>query len=351
MYLFVIGISGRFSEWCDAVAARLTERASGPIATVLANSLEELAIEAMRSGASHAVIASRQPAGSMRQALIEADCRFVVALEDPRTALLDLVAGRGIPLPEAIQTIASSSAAVERFAAAPGALVLHGSHHFAEPASAAIAIARHLGIEIDDAAVDQVASDLAREGTAETLDAATWWSGLSAAERDMTTGALSAYIDRRSADDPLSLTWTSELFFRGDRPEERLMEAIDITGRPRCLVQGPHIMLPAGAWSLSISLGFIREAAEHAFTVEVSTDRVLASGPVYTTNGHSAAINLDFTIDEATERPVAIRISSMRAAFGGAIAVEAATLARISPTPTISAVENVEDGDKGGAAG
>ena len=40
----------------------------------------------------------------------------------------------------------------------------------------------------------------------------------------------------------------------------------------------------------------------------------------------SAAVTLDFVLDEATEQPLAIRLSSRRAAFDGAIIGVAATL-------------------------
>jgi hypothetical protein len=43
-------------------------------------------------------------------------------------------------------------------------------------------------------------------------------------------------------------------------------------------------------------------------------------------------VTLDFALDESTDQPVAIRLSSQRAAFDGAIIGVAATLVQEAPT-------------------
>jgi hypothetical protein len=84
-------------------------------------------------------------------------------------------------------------------------------------------------------------------------------------------------------------------------------------------------MLPPGSWSLSLSALFSPEASEHEFGAEVWAERVLAQGMLVPREG-SAAVTLDFALDEATERPLEIRLSSRRAAFDGAIIGVVATL-------------------------
>jgi hypothetical protein len=328
MYLFVMGLPGRFSEWCERFTVRLAERALGPTTTFPANSLEELALGAIRSRASRAVVTSRQPGGLLREALVGADHRFVVAYDDPRTALVDLVLWQRVALPDAVQALASSCAALEPLVGAPGALVLQRNGNEARPAIAA-AIAAHLEIDADAAAIAGVVSELASESAGDPSDVAAWWGGLAAAEREMTTGALAPYVDESPGDaDPLSLLWTGALFFRGDRPGERMIEGVDITGRAHCLVHGPYIVLPVGSWSLSLNLRFTGEAAEHAFSAEVWTDKVLASALIQPEREGETAFALDFAIDGSTDQPVAIRISSMRAAFDGVIGVVGAALTR-----------------------
>ena len=60
MLYFVIGLPGRFTEWCDAATAEIVRRALGPTELVRADTLEEISLAMLRTGASRAVVASRQ---------------------------------------------------------------------------------------------------------------------------------------------------------------------------------------------------------------------------------------------------------------------------------------------------
>src|SRR5258707_15838576 len=124
MLVFVAGLAGRFREWCDAVVARLAERALGPTAVLRADTLDQISRSVIGGGASRAVVASRQPSGRLRAALVEAGRRFIVAIDDPRICLGQIVAGDGVELLAGIRTMAGACAAVEKFASAAGALRL-----------------------------------------------------------------------------------------------------------------------------------------------------------------------------------------------------------------------------------
>src|SRR5438132_10849463 len=87
MFLFVIGFPGRFTAWCDAVVAGLAERSLGPTDLMHADTLEELARNVLRSGASRAVVASRQGGGRLYRALVDIGQRFIVALDRKSTRL------------------------------------------------------------------------------------------------------------------------------------------------------------------------------------------------------------------------------------------------------------------------
>ena len=65
-----------------------------------------------------------------------------------------------------------------------------------------------------------------------------------------------------------------------------------------------------------------------SFAVEVCTDRSLAQGRMRPHEEGAAQIDLEFALDDAGEAPLTIRISTVRAAFDGAIAVTAARLDR-----------------------
>jgi len=329
MFLFVFGLPGRFAEWCDAVTARLARRALGQSELIGADTLEQIALNVIETGASQAVVSSRQPGGLLRAALVESGRNFIVALDDPGMVLADLVLGHGIALAAATRAVASSCAALIDYRSAPGALVLHCARDWPQPAATVAAMARHLEIAVDEREIAELVADLAAGETEQPHhDAFAWWNGLAAAEREMATGALLPYIEHQDDSPPPSVAWTHELFFVGDRPDECATDPIDITGRARCLLCGPYIMLPPGSWSVVLTMRFSRSAAEHEFLVEICTDRPLASGIIRPRQEGSAELTIDFVLDASTERPVNIRVSSQRAAFDGAIAVVAATLVR-----------------------
>lgn len=328
MFFFVFGLPGRFAQWCDALTVELAGLALGRTGLSHAETLDQLALNALSTGASHGVVAARQPGGKLRAALGDDRRDLIVALDDPRPALVDLVLGQGVGLAAATQAVASSCGALWDWAAMPGALILHAERDAAQPAETAAAIARHLRIAIDDAALAGILRDLAGASPVRPPhDTTQWWNALQPAEQQMMIGALEPYVgdDDRALS---AITWTRELFFLADRPTERVVGPVDITGRARRLFDGPHIMLPPGAWSLSLSARLSRGAVEHEFLVEITADRPLAAGTLSPQRDGRAEIRLDFVLDALTERPLAVRLSSTRAAFDGAILIDRVTLVR-----------------------
>jgi hypothetical protein len=326
MLFFVFGLPGGFAIWCEQTVAALVRRAGGAGGLIRGETLEQIAAGAIATGASQGIVSSRQPGGRLRTALLGTGAPFVVALDDPRTALIELVLGRGLGLPDAVQQLASSCAALRGLLAAPGTLTLRGDAETPPDAETIARIAHHLRLPVGEDDITELADALAPSVAVGTeLDAVAWWNGLELEEQELVLGALGPFIEGTPNGAPFSVSWGRELFFLGDRPDERATGPVDITGRARCLLQGPHIILPAGSWSLSLSALFSPNAAEHEFGAEVWTERVLAQGTLRPREG-SAAVTLDFALDEATEQPVAIRLSSRRAAFDGAIIGVAATL-------------------------
>jgi hypothetical protein len=329
MFLFVIGFPGRFAAWCDAVVAGLAERSLGPIDLMHANTLEELARNVLRSGASRAVVASRQGGGRLYQALVDIGRRFIVALDDPQMALADLVLSQGLEPAAAITAVASSCAGTGRYGSARGALVLWADRDGSDALATAAAIARHLQLPVSDAEIAGVVDDLERAGLKpERNDAIAWWAELPAAVRAIAEGALGAYLPSSTGRTPPAIIWARDLFFRGEQRSERATVPIDITGRARCLLHGPYIILPSGSWSLSLGLLFSREAAEHDFVVEVVAEQPLAQCTIRPHHEGRLETALAFTIGEEADHPVSIRLSTQRAAFDGAVALGEASLLR-----------------------
>ena len=332
MFCFVFGLPGGFAEWCEAVVIEAARLAGEPAELIRGDTLEEIALNAIGTRAANTVVASRQPGGRLAAAVVDSGRNFVVALDDPRTALIDLVVGRGIGFADAVQTLASSCAALIGIADAPRALVIYGGRDWPHRAATASAVARHLQLPIDEQCLTELA---ARAAIGDVMppgyDAAAWWSGLDPAEQQLAIGAMAPFVEGPADGLPLSITWGRELFFLGERPDQRVSGPVDVTGRARCLLHGPHIILPPGMWSLSLTVRLTRGAGEHEFLAEIHADRRLAGAMFRPQRDDSAAITLDFVLDPATEQPVALRISSQRAAFDGAIDVVGATLVRAAP--------------------
>lgn len=332
MLLFVVGPPGRFAEWCGAVTSRLAETVLERSAVICANTLEEIACNLLRSGISHGVVAASQPGGRLRRALAEAGRPFIVALEDPRAALADLVLRHGTEIATATRTVASSCAASLCFRETPGALVLRAGREGSDPLSTAAAIARHLEIEIGDGEVADMVSSLRTDGVVvEPGDVGAWWNGLAPGQRSLAEGALGPYLDGFTANGPGPISWAPELFFVGDRPNEQVTGGLDITGRVRCLLRGPQILLPPGHWSLSLALHVSPEAAEHRFLLEVTAGAALSRTIIQPGDAGTIRADLTLMLDELPERPIDLALSNERPAFAGQLSLLHVTLTRQSP--------------------
>jgi hypothetical protein len=327
MLYFVIGLPGRFTEWCDAASAEIVRRALGPTELVRADTLEEISLWMMRTGASRGVVASRQPGGRLRSALVEAGRAFLVVVEDPRTALAEAVQRRPNDVAAAAQLVASSCAGIIRYVSSPCALALFRDRDGGDLVNTARAIARHLTLNISDADIVELVSELAAAGLAfGRSDGAAQWEELGVEERRVVAGAVGPFVTYLATGNLPPITLERELFFLGDRPGERATGIIDVTGRARCVLDGPHIMLPPGSWSLLLKLLFSRETTEHDFLLEVVAGRQVASRTIRPHAEGVLEVNLPFALEATTDHPIAIRLSTQRAAFDGTVAVVEASL-------------------------
>ena len=257
MLFFVIGLPGRFAEWCESATARLAQHACGAAEPINADTLEEITDGLLRGGAAHGVVAARRPGGRVRRALIEAGRPFIVVLDDPWSSLAHLVARQGMAMAPATQLVASSCASVISFGAAPGALMLRAED--GDPQSLAAAIAEHLQLGIHSGEIAELVRTIEPGGAIpDPGDAARWRDGLDPGERAIADGALSPYLGYSPGGALGPITWAAELFFAGDRPGVRATGGVDITGRARCLLRGPRIMLPP---AILVAIGGARSFA------------------------------------------------------------------------------------------
>jgi hypothetical protein len=331
MIFFSVGLPGRFAEWCDAVILRLVQRALGPVESVSLNTLEELALAMIRTGASHFVVCSRQPGGGIQTALEQAGRRFIAVLDEPRTALRDLAHRPGFDLVAATRAVASSCASIVSCAGIPEALVLSGAGYGHDQVSTATMIARHLELDVGEGEIEAIVAGLRDEGVSPlSVDDGGWWDALEEAQHALVNGALGAYVDHFTGGGLGKITWERELFFISEEPAtEQPVPAtrpVDITGRIRFLVYGPFINLPPGAWSASMILGFSPEASGMTYIVEVFAGTQLTHARVEPGNERIFEANLHFSIDAAVDHPVQFRIHNERPAFDGRLAVGYVTI-------------------------
>ena len=113
MVFFVVGIPSRFAELCVNLTGRLVECALGAVEIVDADTVEAVGTALLKATTPHLVFLSHYPIGRLRTSLAEGTARVVVAIEDPRRAVGDLVARHGSDfLFEATRTVSKSSAAL-----------------------------------------------------------------------------------------------------------------------------------------------------------------------------------------------------------------------------------------------
>lgn len=329
MLFFVFGLPGAFTGWCESVVRRLAERGGCPAGLLHADTLEDLALSAVRNGVSHGVVGSRQPGGRLRSSVVASPRHFLVVRDDPRQALAELVLAEGIELAAAVRQVASSCAALASLGDAPGAVDLLRGRDDARPEETAAAIAQRLGLPISGRELSRLVRNIGDPASERRpVDAAAWWQNLDPDQRELASGALEPFFEGTPDKAAVSVTWRRELFFLASQPAERVAGPIDITGRSRPLLQGPHIILPPGQWSLTVAAVFSHGAVEHEFFVEIAADRPLGGGVIRPTQEGAAGVAFDFALDELTERPLVLRVNSQRAAFDGAIDLIGARLVR-----------------------
>jgi len=336
MILVSIGLPSRFAEWCDDIVCALAQAAGGPLDLASGNTLEEIALAAIRSPTPRLVIGARQPTDELRTALVQVDNRFVVALDDPHAAFRNLVTRHGLEWTAAVRAAAGSCAAILSYTAMPGALVLRADQEGNDPGGAAAAIAHWLDLAVSPADIAMLVEGQPCPSMLSAQDRTDgWWDTISTSDRAIVDGALNGYVEYFRGAGIGHMIWGRGLFFVGDAPDTQANSVIDVSGPVRYLLFGPYMALPPGRWVATIVLAVSKEAANHSYSVEVLAGArftFLASGVIQPRGEGLCELSIDFTVSESTDQPIEFRIANLQNAFGGRLA-----LAHVALSPQVRA--------------
>ena len=242
MLIFLLGLPNQFTQWCEALIAKLAERASRSLLRSSAGSSEELLQVMIEHPSQHIFVSQRQPGNWLHRILAATNGRCVVALADPRVCVAELAAGPDSNLIEIIRAVASSCATLTSYLSLPGSLVLRAEEHSLDPIATARRIADHLQLPSADEDILAVLDTISPLDPDAVVTVA-WENRFDAPELALINGALAGYGEYFTGTPLGNLVWAPNLFIVGDT-HQRLTGPIDITGRSRCLIYGPYIRLP-----------------------------------------------------------------------------------------------------------
>ena len=320
MIFFSIGLPGRLAEWCDAVLARLAARLPGEVSLAtspplskmfgydgIAPVLDQVAISLIASGAAHLVMGTRQPDERLRASLIATNARFVVALDDPRSAAADILANTNADVKSATRAIANSCPLVMQCAASPGAITIRGHQAEADAASVVSAVARHFELTLGAGEAERIVEELAALGLCYVT------KGSEAAQsveidHKMVDSVLAPYAKCFAGDDLAAITWPRELFIVNGDTGKGLTDVLDVRGGMRILIFGPYIHLPAGSWTARVFLGFSPEAAGYTFLVDAYSGGQLGSTSFQPERSGVYTVDINFSVAEPSGQGLEIRV-------------------------------------------
>jgi hypothetical protein len=354
---FSVGLPGRFAEWCEGVLARLAEILGGPVVVrpwpsldemlgyrPLGRVLDQVGLMLIRDAPAQLVIGVRQPDERLRTALAETGIPLIVALDDPRVAVVDILAKTGVEPAAATRVVANSCPFVMQYITMPGALTLHAKEARADATGTVLAIARHLGIPIGGTAAAEISNGLtqARLALAETTGSDAVQS-LSERGRKTLDGALAPYGEFFAGGDIGQIVWTRDLFALVGDPTKKPVHLIDVSGGARCLIYGPYIHLPPGSWNARVVLGFSREAVGHIFLVDACAERQIAATSFQPDTSGIQTQEINFSLGGATGQGVEIRVMVLSEHARGQLAFGNVTLTPLTLHHTAATTQLRDD--------
>lgn len=322
LLLFSIGLPGRFAEWCDDTIARLASSSSDtgtvvrtcPRAADLVRyepfspPLEDAALALIAGQASHTVMAVRQPDSQLRAALAETNAPFVVSLDSPRHAAVDLLADTAAEPRLVTRAVANSCASAIRFPQLPGAMLLQPQAVRDNAADCVLALARHFGFTPSDVAIAAAVAAFPAS-RAKLCDGGDYWpEAIPEPARPAMRGAFAGYEDCFAGHGLGQIVWDRDLFIAND-PRKQATDVLDLSGGARILIFGPYIHLPPSPWTAKVRLAVSPEAAGHVLMIEAYSGRQLAAATLQPHAGGIFTTDLSFSLGEPSAEGLEIRVT------------------------------------------
>jgi hypothetical protein len=348
LIIFSIGLPGRFAEWCDSVVACIASRLGGPVVAKawpvlgdmlgyegVSSALDEATLALIATGASHLVIGARQPDERLRLALAETNATFIVALDDPRIAVADILTQTRADLHAVTRAVANSCPLVTRYGLLPGAFRIDRQTAATDAAAAVAAMACHLGMPVSRTDAAGIVDELAARGSGcpENDPGNEWATHLPADAKSMVDGALAGYAGSFSGGGIGQIIWTRDLFIVAGDPSKRPIDVLDVSrvsGDDRFLIYGPYIHLPAGTWTARVVLGLSQEVAGHTLLIDAFAGRPLAQTSLQPITSGIYAPEITFTLGDASGPGLEIRVRVGSANATGQLAFGNVVLSRLA---------------------
>lgn len=124
-------------------------------------------------------------------------------------------------------------------------------------------------------------------------------------------------------------TWAPDLFNYNSRfVSGRTRGDLDLTGRPRCLLAGPYIVLPAGRWRATYRLTFDERASRVRFRVDWGGVEDFLSEEFVP--GRPGVFEISQEYDWVEAGPAEVRIIVLEGVFDGRMTFSGALIERVS---------------------
>lgn len=107
--------------------------------------------------------------------------------------------------------------------------------------------------------------------------------------------------------DGVNIDWPGSLFLLGDAPDTPMRGPFDLSGPARCVLYGPYMHLPAGAWNASVAVALADCLGERSFTLEVVCGEVIAKGRFHCRGSGMFNTRLDF-LHRHPDVPIELRL-------------------------------------------